>query len=159
MQNELNFSYVSVFLFGARAFPQNVSNSEYGLVNILLHSTKAINGWNGSVQVVYMASGNFDLSVNLLDWKMQAIVEVPFFDAITVGSQDLTFTYVTGITLLSLELVIIAVMLLDLRTKNGHDAQHEYSETKVWKVSRKGIYCIRKVRKKPRQDNDLKRKE
>lgn len=106
-----------------------------------------------------MAAGSYYFVVRLLDEKMQTLFEVPFDNAIVIGTQDLTFTYVTGITLLSLELVIIAVMLLDLRTKDRHDGQDEYSETKVWKVSRKGVYCIRKVRKKPRQPNNLKGKE
>lgn len=98
------------------------------------------------------------MSVFFYDAKMQAMRQLPFYDVIVIGPEESTFSYVTSMTFLSLELVIIGRMVLELRTKDGGYAQQGYSETKIWKISHQGICKIRKIRNKGGQPDQTKLK-
>lgn len=150
---------VQVVLFDARAYPENVTNPSYPLAAFLLNPTGSTPIWQRSVQVIYTTAGNFDLAFRFLNDKMQTVAQPGFRQVISIASQDVTFSYVSTISFISLEIVIIAITLLELRAKDGHNASETYSETNIWKISRKGIYHERKVGKEPRQPNKTKRKE
>jgi hypothetical protein len=114
---EFNFSYITVVFWNSLEYPYNITGSEYNIAKVLLHPTSAVNGWDGSIQIVYPASGNFDVSVFFFDAKMQAMRQLSFHSAIIIAPQESTFSYVTSITFLSLELVVIGLMILEFRTK------------------------------------------
>jgi hypothetical protein len=88
--------------------------------------------WEGSTSVVYHSSGKFDVRLTFLDSHSEQLQRADLTDIITVGPQQETFAYVTAVAFVSLDLIIIALMLLDIkdtRTDERHDSQQRYAET------------------------------
>ena len=126
----LHFANVSFDLPWARAYPQNVTKSSYPTARVLLTATSE-NSWGGSLVVIHMTAGNFGIVFHLLNRTLQTIYGVQFSRAITIDSEQVTFSYVSSVGFLSLEPAIIALIVsevaLGVRTKNGHNAQQSYS--------------------------------
>lgn len=88
--------------------------------------------WDDSTSMVYHRSGNFDVIVRFQNSNEETIQETILTNEITVGSQQETFAYVTSVAFVSLDVIIVALMLLefrDTRADDGSRRQKKCTET------------------------------
>jgi hypothetical protein len=90
--------------------------------------------WNGygSVSIVYLSSGEFDVIARFLDSRGVILQQITLVNDIVVGPQQETLTYVTSIAFVSTDLIIVVLMLLDLkdiRADDGSRRQKKQTET------------------------------
>ncbi len=127
-ENQLNFSVIRVILWDSLAFPYNSTTYPYSAGIIDLHPTASQNQWSNSKLVVYLRSGQFDVTVEFQSANY-VVGRIDFPKAITIESSEATFSYITSLVFVSLELVIAGLMLLDFSTHARSNAEKKYSET------------------------------
>ena len=129
LQTKLNFTRVRVILWGALSFPYTTNGTEYEYtVGVVYLHPNSVNGLGGSVWIVYLRSGQFDVSV-LFDNSTETIRRIDYPKIITIESSELTFSFVTSLVFVSLELVIAGLMLLDFSTHARSYTEQRYSKT------------------------------
>ncbi len=133
LENELNFSVIRVILWGSLAFPYNSTNYPYSAGIIDLSSTTSQNEWSNSKLVVYLTSGQFDVSVEFEN-ASYVVGSINFSKAVTIESSETTFSYVTSLVFVSLELILVGMMLLDFSTHARSDADQKHSRDDQWIV-------------------------
>jgi hypothetical protein len=119
----------SLEFWGPLAFPLQ---EKYRTIGAILIVDVSHFPWEGSTSIVYRSSGEFDVSVLFLDSHSQILQRIELNNMITIASEQETFAYVTSVTFVSLDLVIVALMLLDLKDTRTDDRRHRqqrYAET------------------------------
>lgn len=144
-----NTTEISIGFGGSSEFPlkENPGENWYRGGYIFINVTSF--PWNGygSTRIVYFSPGQFDLIVRFLNSRFwlpgYAIVlqEITVKNLITIGPQQETFAYVTSVAFVSLDLIIIALMVLDVllnlkdtRTNDRDHSQERYPETEPPKI-------------------------
>jgi len=132
-QKKLHFGIIRVVLPGALAFPFNSTAYPYAIGVMDLHPTTAQNVWSNSKLVVYLTNGTFPVSVLFVNaYGNYTVATADFPDAITIGSSEATFSYMTSLVFVSLELVIVGMMLLDFSTHARNDTDQKRSKNDTW---------------------------
>jgi hypothetical protein len=144
-----NTTEISIGFGGSLEFPlkENPGENWYRGGYIFINVTSF--PWNGygSTRIVYFSHGQFDLIVRFLNSRFwlpgYAIIlqEITVKNLIAIGPQQETFAYVTSVAFVCLDLIIIALMALEIllnskdpRTNDREHGRESYPETEPPKI-------------------------
>lgn len=128
LQTLLNFSSIQVIIWGALSFPYKSAEYPYGVAIMNLYPTSS-NSWSNSGQIVYLTSGQVDLTVEFDNAIGQIVRRVDFFNMITIESDAATFSYVTSLVFVSLELAIVGLTVWEIGKDVRNYKEKRYSKT------------------------------
>jgi len=134
-----NTTQIAVGFGGSLEFPltQNVGENWYRGGFVFIDVTSFPWDGRGSTRIVYFSPGQFDVIVRFLNSRNWILQQMTVPNIITVGPQEQTFAYVTSVAFVSLDLIIVALMLLDLKDTRTNDREHsqeKYPETEPPKI-------------------------
>jgi hypothetical protein len=128
LETILGFSKVQAFLPHALPFPYSSANYLWSYAIVDLHRS-SYNSWSGSQNIVYPSSGNFDVTIQLQNATGWILRQVFYNGIISIASSEITFSYVTSLVFVSLELVIVGLMVYEVARDIGRYKEKCYTKT------------------------------
>lgn len=117
---------------GALSFPYNSGEYSSGAAAFNLGPTWSANEWVATNVIVYFLSGKFDVTLQFVKDQPHGstiLLVVPFPNAITIDSSEVTFNYVTSLVFVSLELVVVGLMIYEVARDLGKYEEKRFSNT------------------------------